>query len=262
MSFSQPKASNGFEIWLFAFGVGVGSRLLVLRDRLLGHLRPVATGCRHKVPSGENILDASWVVPDDAWAALLICHGIGETPEHWPHAQQLLAEAGVASLIFNYSGFGCSTGRVSPKQCERDAEAAYAWLRERLPGVQVTLLGFSLGTGVATTVCSRMEVSGLILCEGYTSFREAAARLGVPPGCFHGVWRNVETLAGCPVPLLVVHGGRDRLFPVAMGQALAAAGGGKLAVIDGMGHSDLHSKARLEDWQVIVEWMRQTQSKR
>ncbi len=206
-------------------------------------------------------MDAAWVVPEEPWAALLICHGIGETVEHWPRAQALLAEQGIASLVFNYSGFGRSTGRVSPEHCERDALAAYAWLRERLPAVPVTLLGFSLGTGVATAVCSQLEVRGLILCEGYTSLRAAVKSLGLPQSWIVDVWRSAETLTGCRVPLLVVHGKRDRLFPVAMGKALAEAGSGELAVIEEMGHPDLHAKARPEDWQIIVDWIQRNQPK-
>jgi pimeloyl-ACP methyl ester carboxylesterase len=68
-------------------------------------------------------------------------------------------------------------------------------------------------------------------------------------------WRSVETLRGVRVPVLVVHGACDRLFPVAMGAELAVAAGtrGELAVIPGMGHPDLHSRARPEDWKVILE---------
>ena len=47
------------------------------------------------------MLDAVLVTPDanGARASLLICHGIGETVEHWLAVQQLLAANGVASLV-------------------------------------------------------------------------------------------------------------------------------------------------------------------
>ena len=204
-------------------------------------------------------LDAVLVVPAGARAAVLICHGIGETVEHWPRAQALLAKQGIASLIFNYTGFGRSRGRISPGQCEADAVAAFGFLRERVAGVPVTLLGFSLGTGMAAALVGRVPAESLVMCEEYTSFREAACRMGVPRFLRYSVrdvWRSEAVLRPSSVPVLVVHGGAGRLFPVRMGRALAEASGGRLVVVDGMGHSDLHARPTAENWGPIVEWVR------
>ncbi len=186
---------------------------------------------RLSIASGENRLDAVLVKPASAEvrAALLICHGIGETVDHWIRAQELLAENGVASLVFNYAGCGRSTGWISADGCERDAAAAFEALQQAVPGVRVSLLGFSLGSGVAAAVAQRLAPARLVLCAGYPAFREAAYRFGVPRvlcGVVPDLWRSEATLAGCSVPVLVVHGDRDRLFPVEMGERLARASGG------------------------------------
>ena len=255
---------TGKERWQEAFfsAAVVGcSRLMVARDRLLGKIdgRPADGVSRHRIANGTEGLDAVLILPEgEARAAVLICHGIGETVEHWPRAQALLARSGVASLVFNYSGMGRSTGRFSAAQCERDAVAADAWLRERLPGVPVTLLGFSLGSGVAAAVVMEIAVERLVLCEAYTSFRDAARRMGLRGrlACaLPDIWRNVERLRGCRVPVLVVHGARDRLFPVTMGEALAATCGARLEVVAGMGHADLHERPRAEDLNRIADWV-------
>jgi hypothetical protein len=90
---------------------------------------------RHVIHSGKNVLDAVFVTRDanTVKASLLICHGIGETVEHWLGVQQLLAASGVASLVFDYSGFGRSSGFFNAKRCERDAVAA---LRDANPGLE------------------------------------------------------------------------------------------------------------------------------
>jgi pimeloyl-ACP methyl ester carboxylesterase len=232
--------------------------LLVWRDRVFGRI-PSARGSavveRVGFASGRNRLDAVLVRPvGKVEAAVLICHGIGEIVEHWTRAQEVLAEQGVASLVFNYSGCGRSTGWTSAERCEQDALAAYAWLRERMPGVKVTLLGFSLGTGVAVAVVGRMTVERMILCDGYPTFREAARRFGMPVrGMVQDVWRSEEALRACRVPVVVVHGGQDRLFPVEMGERLAKACATELVVVPEMGHADLHAKARPEDWRAILD---------
>ncbi len=249
---------------VFAAGVRCVGGAMVLRDRWLGRIRPgrgVGAAERVRIASGSGWLDAVWVRPEvatEARAAVLICHGIGEVVEHWARAQELLAERGVASLVFNYSGCGRSRGRFGAEQCERDAQAAFWWMRERMPGVAVTLLGFSLGSGVAAAVVGRIPVSGLVLCEAYTSFREAVRCAGAPGwacGLAPDVWRTEAALGACGVPVLVVHGERDGLFPVAMAERLARAAGerGELVVVEGMGHADLHAEARVEDWRAVPE---------
>jgi len=95
------------------------SRALIVRDRLMGWSGPVwpptstvVSASRHSIHSGASILDAIYVEPvgPPARAAVLLCHGIGETVRPWFPVQQLLAINGVASLLFDYSGYGKSTG--------------------------------------------------------------------------------------------------------------------------------------------------------
>ena len=66
-------------------------------------------------------------------AALLICHGIGEIVEYWFPVQQLLAANGVASLVFDYSGYGRSSGSIDWSQCELDAIDAFEYLKSIAP---------------------------------------------------------------------------------------------------------------------------------
>jgi pimeloyl-ACP methyl ester carboxylesterase len=248
---------------VFTAGVSLIGGLLVTRDRLLGRIeraRGIGVVVRKSVASRENRLDAVLVKPamGEVRAALLICHGIGETVDHWIRPQELLAENGVASMVFNFAGCGRSTGWISAGGCERDAIAVFQTLQAAVPGVRVTLLGFSLGSGVAAAVVRRIPVARLILCEAYPSFREAACRFGVPPALVRVVpdlWRSEATLAGCGVPVLVVHGDRDRLFPVAMGARLARAAGGELVVIPGMRHDDLHARPQTTNWGEILRRM-------
>jgi alpha-beta hydrolase superfamily lysophospholipase len=56
---------------------------------------------RHPVASGKEVLDAVFVAPagEPAHAAVLICHGIAESVDHWFRVQRLLAAQGVASAV-------------------------------------------------------------------------------------------------------------------------------------------------------------------
>ena len=257
---------NFLQRALFSFAVPNIGRALVLRDRLLGRVggaSSVNAALRRSIRHSRSLLDAVLVQPEGCSdAVLVICHGIGETFEHWTAAQNLLACQGVASLVFNYSGYGRSKGVFSAEQCEQDTLAAVSWLRTALPGTPLSLLGFSLGTGVATAVAELVRPDSLILCDGYTSLREAAGSLGLPrvlTRLVPHVWRVEETVAKLQMPVLIVHGEQDRLFPVQMALALATACGtrGGLALIPEMAHSDLHAHPREEHWNVVVAWLRE-----
>jgi uncharacterized protein len=241
------------------------SRACLARDWLLGRLPALRDDdrdglSRHRIASGRNVLDAVFVRPtrQPARAALLICHGIAETVRHWVPVQQLLAERGAASLVFDYSGYGRSTGRIEAAQCEQDAIAAYQHLRGLAAADSAAVLGFSLGSGIAAAVTSRIHPARLVLCAGFTSFRAAAHSIGVPAtlGPFiPPLWHVEEALRGCSLPILVVHGERDRLFPVRMGSELAACCGAEERIVPEISHTEPYIRPRKEYWYPIVDWI-------
>lgn len=241
------------------------SRVCLLRDWLLGRLPAVREDerdglSRHRIPSGRNMLDAVYVQPtrEPARATLLICHGIAETVRHWVPVQRLLAEHGTASLVFDYSGYGRSTGRIDALQCERDAIVAYDYLRGVAGADSAAVLGFSLGSGVAAAVTSRIRPARLVLCAGFTSFRAAAHSVGVPAGLgpfIPPLWHAEESLRGCSLPILVVHGEQDRLFPVRMGSELAACCGAEERIVPEISHTEPYFRPRREYWWPIVDWI-------
>ncbi len=221
-----------FQYWVFTVAVTIVSRLFIAGGRLLrrNRLRIKKRGTfrvRTTFPSGENVIDAKLVQPvGEAKGVVLICHGIGETVWHWKSTQRLLAQNGIASLLFNYSGWGRSTGFPDVNQCEADARAAYRLLPELMPGRPISLLGYSLGSGIAASIAPQVQPQQLILCASFTSLREAAVSLGFPwplPYLLPPVWNNVEAMRQCSIPTLLVHGEDDRLFSSKMAKKLAEA---------------------------------------
>jgi pimeloyl-ACP methyl ester carboxylesterase len=250
----------------FTFALTGIVRFLVLRDRVLDLFgigprgavsdQPVS---RLSIRSGENLLDAAFVEPaaGPARAAILLCHGIGETVGRWLPVQQLLAAQGVASLVFDYSGYGRSTGRVDWIQCELDAEAAFRQLERLTSPLPIAILGFSLGSGPAAAIASRVHADHLILGAAFTSFRDAAHVAGIP-GAFSAlvppIWSASESLRDCTVPVLILHGEKDRLFPVRMARELAACCPGEveLLVLPDLAHNQPFRKPELSYWGHIV----------
>jgi uncharacterized protein len=252
----------------FTMSLACTSRFVQVRDRLLGRVprsRPVCpsiSATQHRIQSGKNLLAAVYVEPasNAPQSAVLICHGIGEIVPQWFPIQRILADAGIASLVFDYSGYGRSTGFPDWLQLERDAVASFQLLQTLKPNLSIALLGFSLGTGIAPAILNRIKADRLVLCAGYTSLRKAAnaARIPaflaflVPP-----IWSAEEALRNCTLPILIVQGTRDRLFQMQMAHDLVACCGGRadLLVLPAHSHNEPFYNPQPHYWEPIIEWI-------
>lgn len=240
------------------------SRVLCLRDRVRRRRkrsRKADTGgsaaSRHRVETENSVLDAVFVQPEGrcAAASLLICHGIGETVDSWRRVQHLLALEGVASLVFDYAGYGKSTGQVRAAQCERDAVASSRLLLELAPDLPLGLLGFSMGSGVACAVAGETSARVLVLCAAFTSFRKAVQRLHLPASFAPDVWDNTRALRSGRIPVLLMHAERDRLFPPEMAYALeqACTTPARVVVVPGLDHDGPCFRPEPRYWAQVAE---------
>lgn len=256
--------------FLFTAALTCTSRFVQVRDHLLGRVPrnrpacPTVSAKQHAIASGNNLLDAIYVEPaaNRPRAAVLVCHGIGEVVSQWFPVQRLFAESGIASLVFDYSGYGRSTGFVDWRQCERDAVSAFQLLERLVPAVPISLLGFSLGTGVAPAILNLVAADRLVLCAGYTSFRSAARAAWIPPFLSFlvpPIWSAQEALRESARPILIVQGDHDRLFRMQMAHDLNACCGNRadLLVLPARSHNEPVYYPHPRYWSPITQWLLQ-----
>jgi uncharacterized protein len=235
------------------------------RDRRNGKMKRILDAFsfaeqRLVLQSGDRRLSAVYVPAGNDAPAILICHGIGEVVEYWGRVQETFKEMGVSSLVFNYSGYGASSGTITAAHCEEDAVAAYRALVDR-GHRSIVLLGFSLGTGISCAAASRVDVDGLILCEGFSTFREGAMAIGCPRWLTRivpDVWDTAGRVCDLRVPVLVVHSDADELFPMTMAERVVEACGprGELIVVNGLIHDAPIYTATPVYWQPIADWVK------
>jgi uncharacterized protein len=258
-----------FPVQRFQICISIGRRLIMARDSafMTAHLRSAQhpdIAVEHRkslmIPHHGRSLEAIYVAPACPSAAILLFHGIGDRLDYWQATQTMFAQHDIASLVFHYSGYGKSSGSITPDNLHQDALAAYATLHSLLPTpIPLYLLGFSLGSGVAAETAPHIspQPAGLILCQAFTSLRAAAARITSPvlAPILPDIWHTHRTVAALQMPLLVVHGDADLLFPTAMAQQIADAAGVTLVQPQGFAHSDAYLRPTLDYWQPILDFI-------
>jgi fermentation-respiration switch protein FrsA (DUF1100 family) len=191
---------------------------------------------------------------------VLLCHGnAGNVSDRVIHAS-LLSAAGLDVLLFDYRGYGRSSGRPGEEGTYRDARAARAVLL-RQPEVgdsPILYLGESLGGAVALALALESPPAGLILQSAFTSVRDLA-RLHypfIPRAAVPDAYPSLSLVRRLTTPLLVLHGERDEIVPISHGRALfeAAPGPRRMEVFPGLGHNDLVPLAGAAYAEAIASW--------
>jgi len=197
----------------------------------------------------------------DLLGHLLVCHGnAGNVGDRVPHAAQLTA-VGFDVLLFDYRGYGRSSGRPSEEGTYRDARAALACALEQ-PGVEparIFYLGESLGGAVALDLALNRPPAGLVLLSAFTGVRELG-RLHypfVPTALVPDAYPTLRRIHELHAPLLLLHGERDEIVPVSHSRTLfdSAPEPKRLHVFTGLGHNDLVPLAGAELARVIASWV-------
>jgi len=220
---------------------------------------------RVAITSGDRILDATLVrAAGDSSPALLIFHGTGEAVSFWADTQALLYRHGVTSMVFDYSGFGRSTGRPTVAHLEEDADAAYAeFVRQVGRRTRPYVLGYSLGTGVVFDAVARWtpQPAGVAFVASYSSAREGAVAFGLVPHwatfLLPDLWNNVRDARNLRQPLLVMQSDADQLFPVSMAKAVydAATVPKQMVVVHGYRHEDGHQRPTDDYWAPVIRFL-------
>jgi fermentation-respiration switch protein FrsA (DUF1100 family) len=158
-------------------------------------------------------------------ATLLYFHGNGGSLLNRRDRAQLLTAGGRGLLIVSYRGYSGSTGRPSEAGLSIDARTAYDWLKERAVPEKIVLYGESLGSGVAVRLATERPAGGLVLDAPFTSTMDVASHhyWYLPVWLLRDQYRSVERIHAVRCPLLVLHGDRDGVIPIALGRRLFEA---------------------------------------
>lgn len=193
-----------------------------------------------------SLLHAWYCRAERPIASALYCHGNTGNLTNPAHVMPHLMDSGINVLLFDYRGFGRSSGHPSLHGVISDGIAAARFHDTiRPPQVPSILYGFSLGGAIAAQVIRHHAFDGLILQSTFTNLPEMA-RVTFPRLPLHlfsgSLFDTLAVVRQLDVPLLLIHGSEDEVCPRAMAQKLYdTCGGAKkmLYLVEGGLHKDL-----------------------
>lgn len=170
-----------------------------------------------------------WFVPySGAKITILMCHGNGGNISDRIWALQKLHAAGVNVFIFDYRGYGKSTGNPTESGLYLDARAAWDYLviERKLPQSNIVIHGRSLGGAVACDLATNVEAGTLILEATFTSLPDIASRvypyLPVQALCRFR-FNTLNKIQLIHIPVLVAHSREDDLIPFSHAESIYQA---------------------------------------
>ena len=190
-------------------------------------------------PDGERL--HGWLVGREHNQGLvLICHGNRGSIAGREDTALFYLELGLDVCLFDYRGYGRSTGSPSEQGTYTDVDAVWHYLtteRGYNPG-DVALLGRSLGAAIAAHLASHAVPRAVILESTFSTLHDLATELYPLLKSLFNVHIKYNTLEKIPrirAPLLLVHSSNDELIGIHHGHALqtAAPTGTELIEISG-----------------------------
>lgn len=175
------------------------------------------------ITTPDRIVINAWFIPkEEPKGTILFIHGNGGNLSHRLAKIAFFYELGFNVFIFDYRGYGKSTGAPSEKGLYMDAQACYDYVIKILKtsSDKIILYGESLGGAVAIDLAGRNRVKALILEGVFPSVADMARRLlpFLPSFLLGSKFDSVSGIDKISVPKLFIHSRNDEIIPFDLGK--------------------------------------------
>ena len=167
-----------------------------------------------------------WYVPaSNATFTLLFFHGNAGNISHRLESIEQFNSMGLNVFIFDYRGYGKSTGSPSEEGTYQDGIAAWEYLKEVKGSTAETTIVFgrSLGGPIASWLALNRQPAGLIIESTFTSLPELGAEIYplIPVRLLSRIqYPTKEYVSQIEVPILIGHSMKDSMIPFHHGRNL------------------------------------------
>ena len=198
------------------------------------------------IRTADGVMLHGWWIDGPGDRVLIWYHGnAGNIGDRLHDARWFVDRLGVSVVLVDYRGYGRSGGSPDEAGVYADGLAVYDAVAARaVRPERIVLFGRSLGGAVALEVALHRRAGAIALESVFRSVRALAREHYpfVPGSLVRTRMDNVSKIGRVGAPVLVLHGDRDSIVPLAHGRELLAraAGPARLHVIAGAGHNDTY----------------------
>lgn len=196
------------------------------------------------VPARGHVNALRFSAEEPAKGTVLFFHGNASTLNSWGKTYEWIVASGYHLVLYDYRGYGKSTGRRNQQILYQDAEAIYDWLAQREDPRRIILYGRSMGSAFACRVAAHRPCRHVILETPFSSMRDLFyTYYPFLPRLFFFRYKlpSRDYLAQVSAPVTIFQGTADYIVPYRNARKLVGAlkPGDHFVKIEGGGHRDL-----------------------
>ncbi len=173
------------------------------------------------IPVEEDVqLHAAHITYPNAKGVILYLHGNKGNVQRCIRQSRQFQDLGYDILIPDYRSYGKSGGELENEaQMYQDMQLTY-YLAKRYDNI--VLLGYSMGTGMASYIAAHNSVDGLVLVAPYVSLVDMKNRFFpfAPSFLMKYQFRTDENLKEVKCPVTLLHGTKDEVIPFESSEVL------------------------------------------
>lgn len=186
-----------------------GSMIYLPNDRVLADC-DLPDGTELWSQNGEQGL----VTAENNSDLVIFFHGNADSACGWRFlGTNHLAPLGYDTLVVEYAGYGGDPRKPSKREIEHTIEAAHDWADGKYQNV--TLFGYSLGSGAASIYANHYGAEQVLLFAPYDSVYNVGLGQGFyfPRFILTEDFDNIKMLAPLDIPVYILHGEDDAVIP-------------------------------------------------
>jgi uncharacterized protein len=241
---------------LSLYGLGCGI-LYIAQDQIIFNAEPLSEDFKFRkgeeveIEVEQNLFINNVLLKEPSpKGAILYLHGNKGNNRRCIRQAETFEGLGYDIMIPDYRGYGKSDGVIeSEEQLFSDVQKVYNHLKSSYDESKIIIVGYSLGTGMASYLAAHNQPSQLVLIAPYLNFYDLKDRFIkiVPDFLVKYPLNNKKYLQSVKCPISILHGSIDEIIPYESSTLLASTNQKiKLFTLEGTNHRSaiFHNQVR------------------
>lgn len=185
-------------------------------------------------------------------------HGNAGSLNTWGEIAKTYTDLNYDLFMLDFRGYGKSDGHInSQDQLFNDIQTVYDSLKKRYSENNIVVLGYSLGTGLATKLASSNKPKLLVLQAPYYNLTDLMQHnfLIIPKFILKYKLETNKYIQGCKMPIVIFHGDMDRVvyYKSSLKLKLFFKPNDRLFTLTGQGHDRMSDNPEyIHDLKIIL----------